>query len=130
MVNVLLVGGVCEFGAVLAKKLRAVGAHVYILDTLAADEIASADPTSDGDTGIESVIGSPQNAPLVRRLIAECEVTILKTFLASQQNYNFFPDNATFSLAAANACGKQKIEARNLLVLAVAKPTLNSRFVS
>jgi nucleoside-diphosphate-sugar epimerase len=63
MVNVLLVGGACEFGLVLAKKLRAVGAKVFIFDTKQADL-----------DDVEFVLGSLDNSLLVRRVVNECQV--------------------------------------------------------
>lgn len=66
--NVLLVGGASAFGLVLAKKLRAVGAKVFVLDThLELDD--------DSLDDVEFVCGRPQNTDLVKRLITDCQVS-------------------------------------------------------
>ncbi|KAI6182114.1 NAD dependent epimerase/dehydratase family protein [Aphelenchoides bicaudatus] len=66
MVNVLLVGGANGFGIVLAKKLRAVGAKVFIFDTVRGEL-----------DDVEFVLGSLDNSLLVRRIVNECQITRL-----------------------------------------------------
>uniref|UniRef100_A0A1I7RLL1 Methionine adenosyltransferase 2 subunit beta n=1 Tax=Bursaphelenchus xylophilus TaxID=6326 RepID=A0A1I7RLL1_BURXY len=65
--NVLLVGGASEFGQVLAKKLRAVGAKVYILDTDVVDT----------DDDLEFIHGESCNTDLVQMIIKRCHITRL-----------------------------------------------------
>lgn len=65
MVSVLLVGGASGFGLVLAKKLRAVGAKVFIFDTHQADL-----------DDVEFVLGSMDNSFLLRRVVNEMQVCL------------------------------------------------------
>lgn len=70
MVNVLLVDGATGFGIVLAKKLRAVGAKVFVVDTT--------NPELDD---VEFVLGSLNNSALIRRVVHECQVGFFASFL-------------------------------------------------
>jgi NAD(P)-dependent dehydrogenase (short-subunit alcohol dehydrogenase family) len=63
MVNVLLVGGATGFGIVLAKKLRAVGAKVFVVDSTRADL-----------DDVNFIVGSVNNSSLIRRVVHECQV--------------------------------------------------------
>ncbi|CAD5205909.1 unnamed protein product [Bursaphelenchus okinawaensis] len=74
--NVLLVGGASDFGQVLAKKLRAVGAKVYILDT---DQV-------DVDDDLEFIHGESCNTDLVKKIVTDCHITRL--FLLPKINQN------------------------------------------
>lgn len=88
MVNVLLVGGASPFGVVLAKKLRAVGAKVFIFDTKHVEL-----------DDIEFILGSLENALLVRRVVNECQVSgcFSLSILQSQNKVHFRQKNCTNS---------------------------------
>jgi short-subunit dehydrogenase involved in D-alanine esterification of teichoic acids len=88
MVNVLLVGGASAFGLILAKKLRAVGAKVFIFDTQQADL-----------DDVEFVLGSLDNSLLIRRIVSECQASVcsLSALLQNKVHFRFLNKGILFS---------------------------------
>lgn len=95
--NVLLVGGASSFVIVLAKKLRAVGAKVYILDENQADL-----------DDVEFIYGKSCNTDLVKRIIEDYKVKFIKfnKIILCSILFMQIADNQTVSLASPKSCTK------------------------